>query len=609
VLGVLAYANSFSNPFILDDRRAVVENEQIRRLWPLSNPLSPPAETPVARRPIVNVTFALNYAMGGLDVRGYHVGNLALHLLSSLVLFGLVRRTLTLASLSVRFGAHATPLALICALAWLLHPLQTEVINYVSQRTTAALGLFYLLTLYCSIRAYERRGYWPTAAVLACAAGMASKESMVTAPVMVLLLDRVLLFRSFADAIRRRRSLYLGLFSTWVLLAILMAGGGRTTVGFNTGVDIWTYLLNQPPILLHYLRLVVWPRALVVDYGMTPPVDVLDVLWPSMAILALLIGALMAMRRWPVAGFLCLAFFILLAPTSSIVPIASEVGAERRMYLPLAAIVILAVCLVYRGGCILLSRRTVDEAAPGWRGSRAASWIPLTAVAILCAALTAGTYLRNREYHSELTLANTTVERRPHGRGYFALGYALFEAGRRDEALDYFRRSSEDFPRARFALGTELIADGHLDAGIEQLRMYAEALPFEAAVGSARYLIATTLLEQRQYAEALGELDLLLRIEPRNARAHAMLGEVLLLSHSRPDDAARHLQVAAALSPADARIHNLLGNALAVQRRYQEARVQFRAAVELDPGHQAARASLARLDRMLGAPDVSPQNY
>jgi tetratricopeptide (TPR) repeat protein len=279
------------------------------------------------------------------------------------------------------------------------------------------------------------------------------------------------------------------------------------------------------------------------------------------------------------------------------------------MYLPLAAIVILMVCLAYRAGRLLLSRRTVDEAARAWSGSRAGSWISVTGVAIVCAGLVAATYQRNGEYQSALTLATTTVERRPHGRAYYALGHSLFEAGRREEAVQYFRRSAEDFPRARFALGTELIADGRLDAGIEQLRMYAEALPYEAAVGSARYLSATALLELGRHAEAITELELLLRIEPRNARGHALLGEALILSRSRPDDAIQHLQQAAVLSPADAQIRHLFGAALAIQRRYSEAREQFEAATELEPGHQAARASLARLDRLQGAPDVPPQKY
>ena len=600
-LGTLVYANALSNPFILDDQRAIVENVQIRRLWPLAIPLSPPAETPVARRPVVNLTFALNYAIDGLEVRGYHAGNLAFHLLSTLVLFGLVRRTLAMPSLSARFAAPATPLAVICALVWMLHPLHTEVINYVSQRTTAVMGLFYLLTLYCSVRAYERRRYWRTAAVLACAAGMASKETMVTAPVIVLLFDRAVAFRSFADAWRQRRPLYLGLFGTWVLLGALMARGGRTTVGFDAGVSASTYLLNQAPMLLHYLKLAVWPRALVVDYGMTPPVELMNVLWPAAAIVALLIGALVTIRRWPAAGFLGLSFFILLAPTSSVVPIATEVGAERRMYLPLAAIVILVACLLYRGGQTLLARSAVRTTRAPWNGTAAASWAGVTAIAMLCSALAAGTYLRNREYQSRLTLATTTVDRHPHGRAYYALGHALFEEGRRDEALRYFRRSAQDYPGARFALGTELIADGDVDAGIDQLRTYAALLPDHVAVGSARLLISLALLDQRKYAEAAAELDLLLRIEPRNVRAHTLLGEALLLSRSRPDDAILHLQRAAVLSPSDARVRDLLGNALAMRGRFTEAAREFRMATALDPGYEPARASLARLEQLTAA--------
>ena len=97
--GALAYAGSFGGPFLFDDQNAVVKNATIRTLTPISVPLSPPRETPVAGRPVVNLTFAGNYAIGGLDVTGYHVVNLAMHLLVALVLFGVVRRTLRLASM------------------------------------------------------------------------------------------------------------------------------------------------------------------------------------------------------------------------------------------------------------------------------------------------------------------------------------------------------------------------------------------------------------------------------------------------------------------------------------------------------------------------------
>ena len=190
--GVIAYSNSLSAPFIFDDQTAILDNATIRQLSPLSVPLSPQRDTPVAGRPLVSLTFAINYAAGGLDPRGYRLINIAIHLLAALTLFGLVRRTLRLPSLAPRFGEQATNLAWVVALIWMLHPLQTETIDYVTQRTESMMGLFYLLTLYCSVRALEaRHGRWHVAAIVACAAGMACKESMVTAPVMVALYNVV----------------------------------------------------------------------------------------------------------------------------------------------------------------------------------------------------------------------------------------------------------------------------------------------------------------------------------------------------------------------------------------------------------------------------------
>src|SRR5204863_10152274 len=92
VCAVSAYANSFSNPFVYDDRLSVRDNTHIRQLWPLSESFSAARETPVAGRPIVNLSFAVNYAIGGLSPWGYHVWNLAVHICCALLLFGIVRR-------------------------------------------------------------------------------------------------------------------------------------------------------------------------------------------------------------------------------------------------------------------------------------------------------------------------------------------------------------------------------------------------------------------------------------------------------------------------------------------------------------------------------------
>ena len=153
---ILAYANSLSGPFIFDDRLAIVENPQIREWWKLGTVLSPERELPTAGRPLVNLSFALNYAVGGLRVTGYHIVNLALHLLSALLLFGIVRRTLELPQVKKRSGDMAPNLGLAVALLWTLHPLNTESVNYVTQRTELMMAFFYLLTLYAGIRAWNR---------------------------------------------------------------------------------------------------------------------------------------------------------------------------------------------------------------------------------------------------------------------------------------------------------------------------------------------------------------------------------------------------------------------------------------------------------------------
>ena len=598
--GVAAYANSFSNPFVLDDSRAIVENPQIREVWPLSVPLSPPKETPVARRPVVNLTFALNYAVGGVEPPGYRAGNVAILLLTALALFGVVRRTLRLESMAPRFGAHATWIAAAGALLWALHPLNSEVINYVSQRTTALMGLFYVVTVYCSLRALAGGAApWRIGAIASCAAGMACKESMVTAPIVVLFFDRIFVFPSLREAVRQRGLLYAGLAGTWVLLAALMASGGRTTVGFAAGITPWTYLLNQFTVLTEYLRLTFWPRALIVDYGLPQALTAGDVLWSAGVLGVLAAASVAALRYRPAAGFLGTTFFVTLAPTSSIVPIVTEVGAERRMYLPLAALIVLLVCAAYRAWAVaapaIAARLRLDAASTtAFMGRRAAAAV----VGSLAILLAWGTVLRNAEYASPETLARTVVERKPHGRAYYSLAHALFEQGERDQAIRYFQRSAADFPGAHFPLGAELLVDGELEAGIRQLQTFIDLMPTHAAVPGARQMIATALAAQGNTAEAIAELRMALEAEPRNPRANGLLGELLLQQQSAPE-ATRYLERAAALQPADARLQNLLGTALAMQGRVAEALPHFQRAADLDPDHANARANLERARQLL----------
>jgi protein O-mannosyl-transferase len=587
--GTVVYANSLSAPFIFDDQTAVIENAQIRRLWPLTVPLSPPRETPVAGRPIANLTFAINYAIGGLDVRGYRLTNLAVHVLAALTLFGLVRRTLRLGSLAPAFGAHATNLAWIAALMWMLHPLQTETIDYVTQSTESLMGLCYLLTLYCSVRALEgRHGRWQAAAVIACATGMACKESMVTAPVIVVLFDSVFVARAVLRKTHRAR-LYVGLACTWAVLAGLMASEPRTTVGFDTNVSGWTYLLNQAPILLTYLRLTFWPRNLVLDYGIPQPLTLADVWLPMIAVIALAIVVVVLLARRPQAGFLGAWYFITLAPTSSIIPIATEVGADRRMYLPLAGLVVLGVLGTYRAWML---RATPSRQAVG-----------LAAALGVCVLLSAATIQRNREYESKLSILQTTVDRRPHPRSYLMLGSTLLEAGRRQEAMPYLERARDE-PGASFVLGVDHISQGRLAAGADELERFLQQAPKHRQAVDARESLGRAYSVLDQLDKAAAQLTEVVRLQPGRGPAHAYLGEVLL-RQGRTADGVREFQIAADLQPGNPDALRLLGIAQGQTGQLAAAAATFRRVIELDPlnarGHYLLGSALASSGQVAAA--------
>ncbi|MCP4614830.1 MAG: hypothetical protein GY844_00205, partial [Bradyrhizobium sp.] len=141
VVGVATFGNNLDGPFVFDDTLAIERNESIRRLWPITDVLVAPAGSSSAGRPVGNLTLAINYAIGEYEVGGYHVVNIGVHILCALVLFGVVRRTLLLEALRERFGAASSALALACALLWMVHPIQTECVNYLTQRYESLMGL------------------------------------------------------------------------------------------------------------------------------------------------------------------------------------------------------------------------------------------------------------------------------------------------------------------------------------------------------------------------------------------------------------------------------------------------------------------------------------
>jgi tetratricopeptide (TPR) repeat protein len=589
---VAAFGNSLAGPFVFDDKAAILENRTIRQLWPIWKALCPPGRATVTGRPLLNLSLAVNYAASGFEVWSYHATNLTIHVLAALLLFALVRRTLLLPALRARWATAATPLALSVALLWAVHPLQTESVTYVVQRAESLVGLFYLLTLYCFVRGTDspRGAWWFAAAVVACLLGMASKEVMVTAPLMLLLYDRTFLAGSFREACRRRWGLYLALAATWLLPAWLVISTGNFALNLGGAdeaaatITPWAYFRAQFGAIAHYLRLSLWPHPLVLDYGTDAPRSTLEIA-PYTVVVALLgVATAAALWRWPKAGFLGAWFFAILAPTSSVYPLAGQTISEHRMYLPLAAVIAaLAV------GGFLVARRLVDGGKMSLFTCRL-----LGSCLVICAVAGLGTLTsqRNRDYQSELDLWQDTVAKAPrNARAHQYLGDILVACGRTGEALVHYRKALKIDPACAEAHTNFANALADCGQSDEAIAHYQQALAIKPALAEGHYNFGNLLAGRGQLDEAAAHYRKALEIKPELAEAHNNLAGVLV-GQGRLEEAIAHYEDALELNPGYADAHYSLGNVLFRRGEVEEAILQFQKALEIKPDFVKARRNL-----------------
>jgi tetratricopeptide (TPR) repeat protein len=527
----------------------------------------------------------------------------------ALVLFSLVLRTLRLPSLKGRFEGKARSIALSIVLLWTVHPLLTESVTSVIQRNELIAGLFYLLTLYGVIRSCDsgKKAFWYGWAIAACLLGMASKEVMVTAPIMVWLYDRAFLSGSFKQALRQRGRLYLGLMATWLLLGLLIFSHSdrNQTVGFGHGVSWWAYALTQCWAIVHYLGLALWPHNLVFDYG-TQVIGDLASVWHRTALLLVLLGATVyATIRRPKLGFAGCWFFGILAPSSSIVPLTTQTIAEHRMYLPLIPVIALAAVGLFA------------------KVSRNAGLAVLALVATL---LGWGTVRRNEVYKSALSLWGDTVRKRPgNARALNDLGNALDNAGRNSEALASYDRARQvkpnyamayynkaelllkmgqteaaldlfdqalriapDYFKALRGKGDALVKAGRNDAA---LALYQEALKLQPDDADAARSLGSALVGAGRGVEAIERFEAVLRENPQDAGAHSGLGYAYS-KLGRAELAVLHFGAAAQLEPDSAEAHGNYAVALGRAGQLRDAIGEYRQVIRLKPDDAVAHYSL-----------------
>ncbi|HVM61547.1 MAG TPA: tetratricopeptide repeat protein [Verrucomicrobiae bacterium] len=517
---LLAYANSLHGPMIFDDIPAIQRNPSIHQFWPLSVPLATIPASAIHSRPIANFSLAINYALGGLDPMGYHIVNLILHVLTALLLFNVVRRTLALPRFGEPLRGSATGIALTVALIWSVHPLATNVVTYIIQRTEGLMALFYLLTLYCVIRGatLPRATPWHVAAVIACALGMGTKEVMVSAPLVVLLYDYSFLSQSLRSAWRQRRLLHIALAATWL---VVIAGFFNTDFAVKRGggdpFSTLQYLRTQSEVIVHYVKLSFWPSPLVLDYLDWPIAHLsLPLVASCVAILATLAATAWALRYRPALGFLGAFFFLILAPTSSFLPLWGEVAAERRMYLPLIPIIVVVVlgCHTAVMAAVTARRLTLPQCR----------WIASAAIAVLVAILTTATARRNDDYRSALAIWSDTAAKRPgNWRAFTELGTALAADGRPAEAVANYQRAVQlrpDYAMAWANWGVALGMEGKLDDAVTKLEKAIELNPRSAY---AHYNLGLAFSKQGRPTLANAQFHEALRVDPSFTQARARL--------------------------------------------------------------------------------------
>jgi tetratricopeptide (TPR) repeat protein len=593
------YYHALAVPFLFDDVVGIKGNEAIYSLWPLigttnhPGPLNPVRDLPTSGRPLVSLSFALNYAVGSDNPVGYHAANVAIHFLTALLLWAIVRRVLRLPYFAGRFDSSAGWLALATAQLWALHPLQTEAVVYTTQRTELMMAFFYFATLYCSLRYWEssaRRMVWLTLAVFASLAGMASKEVMVSAPLLVLLFERTFIAGSLAKAVRRSWPLYVTLASTWLLLLLLNVVVPRgKSAGFGLGPPLVDWWLTQAQMVLIYLKLVVWPQPLLIHYHL-PYLDTFADAW-MYVVPVVLFGMLTLVLLWQnkPTGFLFTFVCAILIPTS-VVPILTEMGAERRMYLPLAAFVVLFVV----GGYSLVQKLAcANPDGPRTVFRSNLTWIVPVATAVAFALmLGVASAKRVFAYDDPSALWDDVLRHQPNNYlAHTARGMLLEGLGRRSEAIDELHRAAALKPDHPVALNNLGVALNQVERPAEAVEAFQAALQLAPDYSEALDNRAQTLLQLGQFPEAIEHFERALRLRPEDARAHVSLASALNRA-GRQTEALKEYQVALALRDDDPHLRSGLAGILTQMGRYPEAIDQGREALRLGPDCFDAHYSL-----------------
>jgi tetratricopeptide (TPR) repeat protein len=525
VVAFVVYAPSLNGDFVFDDRtlpmlRTDAANLRLRQDW-------------LGARPLLMLTYWLNYKSSGLDPAAYHAVNVFLHAACAVLVFFIVKRILLIGGA----GASASPpAALFGAALFLLHPIQTEAVSYIASRSEVLSVFFFLAAL--TLFLYRRHAAvgFPTAlgilALYLCA--MTSKEHTAMLPAILLLTDY---FWNPGFSLK-------GIWRNWKLYVPIACGavaGGflfrsYLKAGSNAGFALkdfawYQYLFTQFRAICVYLRLFFLPFGQSVDYDFPVSHNLLEygAVFYGIFLLALLVCAIYYRKRYPVACYGFLMALLLLAPTSSVMPIKDTL-AERRLYLPFIGLVLVV--------CDLVTRIRINK-----------NYF-VAAEAAICIVLAVLSYQRNGVWVSMESLWNDAYRKNPeNARALMGLGDGFAAQGKCADAVPYFQKAVQLDPEYRNVFNLAGAYDCAGQAG-EALVGYQNALKIKPSADAWAH-IALLQMKKGQYDEAYHSLDTAQSIDANDKDIYNYRG-ILDLAESRFDHAKNQFQLVLIGHPADA---------------------------------------------------------
>ncbi|HET6515671.1 MAG TPA: tetratricopeptide repeat protein [Thermodesulfovibrionales bacterium] len=626
ILGFIAYSNSLHSPFVFDDEPSILENPVIKDMNNFFLNTTGYEYNP--RRFIGYLTIAMNYAFGGLDVTGYHVFNLAVHIANALLVYALI--VLTFRTPYMRNSSLSQswrPIAFFSAALFAVHPVQTEAVTFIVQRFTSLATMFYLMSL-CLYVKWRLMGnsekpsggkalFWYFLSLAAVVFAMKTKENAFTLPVMVVLYE-VFFFRL---PMRERLPFLAPIVATLLIIPQSMLNVGKPlgevlsdvseATKIQTDVTRWDYLMTQFRVIVTYVRLLFFPVNQNLDYDypiyrslFTPPV-----LLSFLFLLSLFALGVYFFRRSArdvseggfglrLVSLGIIWFFITLSVESSIIPIA-DVIFEHRVYLPSVGLLSACVTAVVAFGDGLKSRsafiiKTIT---------------PLLAIVVFLFGL--ATFSRNMVWNDARTLWMDAVKKSPaKARAVYNLGQVYDVRGALEEAAGLYRTAIRLDPNLSHPynnLGTIYEKWGRID---EAIRLYKEAIvlyPEDEDV-VARANLGAAYAKQGRFAEAVSVLMRAIQIKPDYAIAHNNLGNVYS-ERGYLDNAVHEYRAAIAAKGDFAAAHINLGLVYAKQGFLDKAAEEFRLAIRFEPRSFEAFNNLGMVYMKQSNPDGALREF